>query len=330
MKAGYSPLTLARFTLLFCMLIGPLALAQDQPPIFAKPTGYFFVQPNLGSDGMPIPYNPTRGDANWAISQWNIPGQSAPSWIRGYRSQNGNIDVQVIEQNGMPSAVSLSQDGGLLPCFPDPKSEYDLFVGPNWKGFASAFPSAGPSVNTSLDSIPALLMSAELTVTNIWRASSRACGVNQRAIDFSAVFSNSGDQAHPGQTLYYDLAPYATRCDAVASDAICDARINFPAYFYFDGTGDNAYRDDAGKIIHQVFGYDDDFTVYNKPTLVLSQSQSYEIDILPRVKYVIAHGPNGMDTDLSHWRLSGIYYGSHIWGNVGIASEWRNFNVRIQ
>jgi hypothetical protein len=150
-------------------------------------------------------------------------------------------------------------------------------------------------------------------------------------MDFSAVFDNDGDATRPAQTLFYDLAAYFTRCFASDPAATCDAQYETPVkYFYFDGTGANASHDASGRITHQTFGYADDFhSTYGQPFMVPGPEQSYAINIVPPVEDVIAKGPNGMDHDPAHWRLAGIYYGNHIWGNVGISSEWKNFNVTV-
>jgi hypothetical protein len=44
--------------------------------------------------------------------------------------------------------------------------------------------------------------------------------------------------------------------------------------------------------------------------------RSIDMDVLPRHKLVIETEPGDIDRDPSHWVLSGVYLGQHIWGDV--------------
>ncbi len=305
---------------------------------FARPAGFFLVQPALSNSSV-VGYGPTHQDANWALAQWNIAGPNAPAFTKTttYQSQNANIDVRITERDGKIVNVGLSHGGAGLPCFPDAASEYNVFAAPNTRDFAPGFPSArasdsDPAFVTNLGAMASLTMAASAMITNIWRTASPACGVNQRVVTMSVIFNNYGDETRPAQTLYYEIFVYWTRCGASEEEvgSGCNEQQAPVKYFYFDGTGANALRDSNGKIVHQTFGYRDDVQTYGQPMMVPLQAQSYAIDILPPVAAVIASGPNGMDHDLSHWHLAGVYYGSQIWGNVGISSEWANFGVTVR
>ncbi|MCI0351287.1 MAG: hypothetical protein L0Z53_17830, partial [Acidobacteriales bacterium] len=208
---------------------------------FAKPTGFFLVQPALGSDGSVVAYGPTRQDANWAIAQWNIAGPSAPAFTKTstaftetatYLSQNTNIDVRITERDGEVVNVGLSHGGAGLPCFPHAASEYNVFAVPNTRDFAASFPSArasdsDPDAVTNVGAMASLTMTAGVKITNIWRTASPACGVNQRVVTMSVVFNNYGDETRPAQTLYYEISVYWTRCGASeeAAGSGCDKQL---------------------------------------------------------------------------------------------------------
>jgi hypothetical protein len=310
---------------------------------FDKPTGFFLVAPVVDSKGMPVAYGAAKSSANWSITQWGIPNGQVPAFTRTItddgatnHTQDGNLEVTVKEQQGAVTSFALSQNGTGLACVPDPNSEYAIFASPNANDFAPNYPSARRSDNdrsivTALSNIKSVIMDADVMITNFWRDRTPACNVNQRALDISVVFNNYGDDARPSQTLFYDITPYLTRCNASDGAQACDSPYQQGVkYFYFDGAGANVSRDVSGKITHQNFGYHDLITSYDQPYMTPLNEQKYAIDLLQHVKDVIAQGSNGMDHDLSHWHLVGIYGGSHIWGNVGISSQWKNLSVFVQ
>ncbi len=330
----------------FSVLLASATACAQEVEAFVSPTGFFLVEPDLNS-GAVVAYGPTRSDANWAIAQWNIPGSSAPAFTKTstafsktavYRSQNANIDVQVMERDGKAVNVGLSHGGAGVPCYPHVASEYDLFATPNTRYFAESFPSArvsdsDPFFSTDLAFMSSLTLHASAKITNIWRTASLACGVNQRLMTLAVVLNNYGGDTRPLQTLFYEISLYWSRCGVVgeAAGSNCDKQQAPVRYFYFDGIGANATYDPSGKLLHQTFGYRDDVhETYGQPVMVPLQAQSYVIDLLSPLAAVIASGLNGMDHDLSHWHLAGVYYGSQIWGNVGISSEWTNFGVTVK
>jgi hypothetical protein len=307
---------------------------------FEYPAGFFIVPAISPAQGLGA-YGATSPAANWSIAQWGIPSGSTGNFIstnnadgtKSYRTIHNNLDVIALENQGAIKSLSLSQDGSNLVCTPDSNSEYDLFAGPNANDFAPEFPSArkydtDSTVVNTLSSLSSLFVVMDLTITNIWRSPTPACAdVNQRGVDVAVVFNNFGDATHPSQTLFYDITPYLTRCSASDSNATCDAASEkVPKFFYFDGSGSNATIVN-GVTTHQTFGYNDLISSYNLPQMMPLHEEKYRIDILSQVKEVIASGPNGMDHNPAHWHLVSMYGGTHIWGNVGISTEWKNLNI---
>jgi hypothetical protein len=59
-------------------------------------------------------------------------------------------------------------------------------------------------------------------------------------------------------------------------------------------------------------------------------STNYKIDLLPRLKQLIAKGARfGLAQDLSQWRITGAYEGLGSWGHVRGSAELSNYSLRV-
>lgn len=276
----------------------PVALQE-----FAQPTGLRII----ASLNPKHQYGPTSQSANWNVAQWGIP-QDLPGFAKssaGYESKNPFADVRY-QRDG---SVELSQDGTSLPCNNEDKAdsphEFDLFIQPN--SATSGYPSAEPNNIRPL----AALRRVDLRFTfhvEPYQVVDTACPITQAGATAAVILTNKSK----GQTLFYQLSPVLSYRyeNGVRKPAVPTVR-----YWFFP----------AGP----VFGFNDNVESFSKMETPIGGTAAYAIDLLPRLREVIADGAaRGVDQNLSDWKLGGFYAGGLIWGHIKWSSRWSGITLR--
>jgi hypothetical protein len=269
--------------------------------------------------GAPQFYSSTGPAAGWGISQWNVPGGKLPPFTSErvgdtevFSSRAAEVAVQV-RRSADHVAVRLSQDGRALPCTwqnGHPR-ESDLFIAPKAsRGNAGPTGLLAAGRDLSLSRMASLTISAVVLARVSVPTSPKGCEVNQGAAIIAIVLRNTTVQ--PGQTLFYQLA----------LNRIC-----------VPGPAEHRRRCGAGPTTFAYFwkkppfGVDDFVSLLGVAPLVSGEQRHLAIDILPRLKTIIAAGPPGLDHDPSHWSFNGTYAGQHIWGDVMLETEWETYRL---
>lgn len=74
--------------------------------------------------------------------------------------------------------------------------------------------------------------------------------------------------------------------------------------------------------------FDDSIEVYAVQTVLADgRRRFYSVDLLPRIKQLLAGAAHGIDPDLSHWQVIGAYYGQVLQGAVLPAAWWDSFSL---
>jgi hypothetical protein len=320
------------------------APARSQPlQPFAPPGGFVLAEPGLGKGREVVLYGETSPRANWRIAQWGNPGdgtspklppfmpdRDVPNGVQAaWKSAmaDGGSSVVVRQLKDGSFAEILSQNGANLPCVREgAPNEYDLFIATQGKN-ARGLPSAMLAENTGkplpdLAQLSALRVRGVFSVVHVGEPPTRlGCKVNQSQSLVSFVLADT--TAKPPQTLFYQLG-FDQHCLPKAPPW-CQ---HFQPHYFNGGSGGNGGTS---------FGIDDHLPSYGLGLVTDTRPHTIDIDILPTLERWIRLGTTGeapgtkrgqplqLDTDLSHWRVSGMYFGQHIWGDVDLSTSWTGF-----
>lgn len=258
--------------------------------------------------GAPNFYAATGPDAGWQIAQWNIPGgRLSPFTV----SHSGGVEILTskspeatirITRGPKGEAIELTQDGAVLPCTDKHGSprESDLAFGPN--------------TLIARDIPLAKLQSLMLTTTvRVWYGMTthpKGCAVNQGAALVSVVLNNLSKR--PPQTLFYkfSLNPLCGP-GTVSRVRSCEDWTKRPGFYF----------------VHSPFGVDDWLPLLGKRYLSPGERRTIRLDLLPRLRQLIASGPEEMDHAPSHWVIDSAYVGQHIWGDFKLSSAWESYDL---
>jgi hypothetical protein len=270
--------------------------------------------PDPPPPGGPRIYSVTSDSPNWFVSQWNIPGEKLSPFV--HRQTDGTTvfeahapaaDVRILIAPSR-TAVILAQNGSVLPCLNQvgrPR-EFDLFISPGkLRGRPSTPQPAQAGASASLSELTALVQSATVAIRTARPPGDKNCTLNKGNALLALILHNT--VAQPKQTLFYQLA-LNRFCGRASPERRreCDAP---PRHFNFFST-------------RNPFGVDDMLPLVGEPFLAGGESRVLRIDLLPRLKDIIASAPAGMDPDVSHWVVDGAYAGQHIYGDVILETEW--------
>lgn len=271
-------------------------------------------------------YGATGSKPRWNIAQWGTPGEHEPHGglppFRRHQQRNAMIltsshsgtSVKIV-QTGHGEAIQLSQDGSGLACWNSSGSprEADLFVQTNGGGnrgtLRPGFLRRG-SAAIPLAAMSHLYETVTVSMTASFAHRHTHCAVNQSGLLTALVLQNRS--AHPTETLFYQLS-FSNQCGPGAPGRVklCTSRHLSPTWF-FD---------------QKPFGVDDSLTLLGKTPLISGETRTFHIDLLPRLREVISHGPPRLDDDLAHWTITGVYLGQHIWGGMALHSVWYGYRL---
>jgi len=279
-------------------------------PVYQTPNG-FWLAPNHHRAKL---YGPSRPDANWNISPWDIP-EDLPAFDGTGVSRNAWARVAWLGD----ARYDLSQEAATLPCervFPSGArlvDEFDLLASPN-NANVPRYPQAiadNQAVLADTSRIEAdislWIKTAEIVDT--------ACAVSKTFFIYAVVISNPVRH----QYFFYQLrlAFFTSSGSSVVNGEAT------PGWFF---TGKNIQSGRSGH-----WGYGDNISSFGQPWAQVGRPQSYSVDLLPRLRSLIEEGARtGLDQDLSHWRLTGTYHGQIAMGHVRNQAEWSGFSLKAE
>ncbi len=243
----------------------------------------------------------------WLISQWGIPtdltGSQTAAPTTNWQIANpygrvnylANVNIYELGQNGQNAE---------LPC----GTEYDLFLSPVGQNFPNL--PQGNSASRTLDKLDTLAfqIGAKVTYESITSRCRPLGKVDYAHYAISFVLSSTTQQ-----TLFYQIG-------------LRTSGLNY-------GPANMAWCPDYNdsRTAHQ-FCADDDISSVNSSLqdLTVGQRIQYATDMLPRLKQVLQSGfgkvdGERLDGNISHWKLTGVYFGLIIQGGANIASQWDSF-----
>jgi len=232
-------------------------------------------------------YGPTSHDATWHVTQWQSPGPALPGF------EDGRTDTPSQHVVWSDSGRRMVLDGSALAC----DAEFGGFFEPNIEETYPGFPAAGG------DSMPLSAMSSlrhRISVTYLnYQVFDAACN-NQGTFLTALVLRNKVD----GSTLFYQVS----------------------MVFQGMGEGDPWPEGYWWKATPTEMGFSDSIYHYGFEPPALGERASYDLELLPRVKEVIAMSV-AADRDLAHWVVNSTYHGAHVWGHVKSASVWDGYSL---
>ncbi len=310
-----------------CLFAGVVALLSAGATAHAaelrllQPFGIFALRepPDPPPPGGPFTYSVTGSAPNWFISQWNIPGEKMSPFLRSttgdstvFEAHAAAASVRIVAA-GPATTVTLEQNGAILPCSKADgrPREFDLFISPGkLLGPAGGAETNSAGLSVSLAGADSLIETAAIAPRFARIEQDKGCATN-KANDMIALILY--DKAvRPAQTFFYQLAlnRFCGRA-SVARTRECAGPP--PSYNFFSN--------------RSPFGADDFLPLVGAPFIRSGEQQSFRVDVLPRLKQIINAGPPNMDHDVSHWVVDGLYAGQHIYGDVVLSTEWRDFQI---
>jgi hypothetical protein len=191
--------------------------------------------------------------------------------------------------------------------------EFDLLAGPN-NARVRHFPQAANDVSLNLAQTSRVGMDISLDIKRA-EVVDAACKVSQTIFTAAVVITNVPSH----QTLFYQLRLGLVRAPSKGGAATRLA----PNWFF---TGTNTQAGVTGQ-----FGFGDNVTSYGQTWTEVGSPHVYHVDMLPRIKWLIAQGARyGLDQDLSHWRVTGTYHGQGIMGHVRNDAVWGQFALNLE
>jgi hypothetical protein len=322
--------TLAKFALsvlcLFFVLLGHVsANAQTQPKDLLSPIHDvgLLAPPDPPGPGGPKFYNWTGATPNWEIAQWNLPESQLSPFKRIesgrmtiFFSTSPEATVKIIKSSQI-TEVALAQNGTVLPCETASgiPRESDLLLGPNGD---HPNPPGVPGLamlgatNLSLSKMNSLTFEADISIIEGNTKTHKGCKVSQGGALLGIVLSDF--VANRPQTMFYQLA-FDRLCGVqpAAREAMC---LSVPS---------------SPEVFSRVppYGTSDFAPLLGIPLMHSGDSREVNVDILPRLKLVIETGPPGIDHNISHWVIGGLYVGQNIWGDVTMKSNWKNIHLLV-
>ncbi len=261
-------------------------------------------------------YGETEPGATWNIGQWNIPAGKLSAFeavsATEFRARASEAEV-IVSRKESPERVTLRQDGAWLPCLNDGQPrKSDLFLGPNGDNLRGAKPGMKPArANApSLMTMSSLKLRITTSASFARSQTDKGCEVNQGGSLVGIVLSNF--LAKPQQTMFYQLV-LSRFCGGGPPERLklCNASPEEPAPYFTKNP----------------FGTDDQLPLAGQSYIAPGETRKIEMDILPRLRLVIATGPGDIDREPSHWVLGGVYLGQHIWGDVRGETSWSDFHL---
>lgn len=258
---------------------------------------------------------------SWGVSQWDGPVPLTypytqtlyPNGNWALANSSASVQYDNTTQPWLGSVYTLAQNGAGLACNPSPNMEYDLFLGPKSdEAMGSNAQSApyGMTASQPLSSLQALSFNLGLEIK--YEQIGSYCGINQAGYVLGFLFRNISTT--PAKAFFYQI--YFRRPTRVGGTVV----LGQPNAELFIDTDGNVGVDD--HISNVASGL--------QAPVPGSSRIAYSTNILPRLVSIIqSGGPNGnsFDPNLSHYVLTGTYFGQNVWGDSLTTASWDNFNI---
>lgn len=267
---------------------------------------------------LPKFYSSTGPDPGWQIVQWSIPEQRLSPFIRT-PLRNGERFIATapgatveITRTGRGESVSLSQDGAVLPCLTKEgrPREFDFLFGPKDRTMAGR--TAVLTDPAPLALLRKLVLNAHVAIRYGATAHPKGCEVSQGNSGVNLVLNDFA--VDPPQTFFYQLG-FNQPCGMGSAAHVreCLGGLNGPGFFFK----------------HNPFGVDDRLPLLGQAFIRSGEDRSLTIDLLPRLRKLIAAAPAEMDHDPSHWVVSNTTIGQAIWGDFHLATRWHSVQILL-
>lgn len=226
---------------------------------------------------------------SWALYQWgtssNLPPvtSSSTSWT----SANAASAVSSQIYSGYQS-YQMAQNGASVAC----PNEFDLFLqNDSTNGFVNS---------AAISTLGQVFITAGLDI--IYAASTAGCSVTANGHLYSILLSSA-----TGQTLFYQID---------LGGSASGSNMAWCPYGYEDSN-------------NPLYCVDDDVRVLGGNYATTGTNVLNQIDILPRILQILGSQhkktsyPNQqLDSNPANWKITGVYAGSHVWGNTQVTANW--------
>jgi hypothetical protein len=240
-----------------------------------------------------------RVRSSWHVAQWGIE-EDLPATIdclgncHDNEWQAANAYATLYAKDG---ALTLRQDSrdAKFGC-----REFDLNIEPNDPLTYPHYPRGlrRRAARPVLADSKTLVVEATQEVQEASHGSRCPPGQNLATTLIALVFLNPAAE----QVIFYELITYDSRGR------------HFTGWWFFSGP--------------TVYGVSDSVEVLGFSALSPHEGPVvYSIDVLPRMVELITNGPAPLDTDLRHWKVSGLYLGSATNGAAQIISIHSNVSL---
>ena len=233
-------------------------------------------------------YGPTDSFATWHATQWQSPGPALPAFANGLTASSN----QRVVWSG--SSWEMALNGHNLAC----GVEFGGFFEPNIASTYAGYPAAGGN-SAPLSSM--ISLHHRLGVTYKYYAVVDNTCTNQGNFLTSFVLKNTVDKS----SLYYQIAMVYLN----------SANPNpWPNGYWWEVANQNNW------------GFSDGIQHYGGVPPALGHRAYYDIDLLPRIKQIIAMSTLP-DKNLSHWVVNSNYHGVHVWGHITATADFDSFSL---
>lgn len=312
--------------------------------MYDVPTGLWI---NTGATGSYYLQGPTTTAANWAADSWTnplgVPAAFAPiSGTSNYTASDGDETINFYPNSGSGyTVISQTVDHttiGSAPTMPC-QDEIPIFLQPNPTGLpglpggsslAPRYTIAGlQHIYHTLTAIPAVHSFPTPAI------SSESCDTNYptptEGMVMTAIVLHNNFTSPPSNFWYQLRLLYYGQGPAVDSNTYPN---DFPSdEEWFGSTAPTAFWwhkrvfNPSGPNFKNNFGYSQNVTDYGQPIATIGSSNSYSLDFLPQLASLLESGTNNIDSDLSHWVITGAYFGDSGYGYVDSGGQFSDFSM---
>jgi hypothetical protein len=278
--------------------VSSASAAADAQDVFSPPTELWLTK----NPYSPVLYGPSDPSAFWHLAQWSNPEGNLPPFVNGVASSSG-FQVRVLA----PGSFRIRQITRTLTCnLANNAGEFDAFIGPVKQFTFPGFPVA-TSTTPSLSNISHLYNKVTLHFAALSYLDF-GCPVSQNIQMTAIQLSNNVTN----QAFFYQLTLGQERNGVHGWGQ--------PSYWWAAGV-----RQSTGVIRYGLADRVD--TTYGQPVTQIGGTTTYDLDMYARLVAVIRSGAYGIDTDISHWKVNNVYFGSAVWGHISVTSEWKDYSI---
>ena len=313
-QAGAGPVLASALVIALALTAG---VAQALAEVVIQPPDGLWIR-GTGPTTAGKLYGASNASAQWHVAQWGSPSPDLSPFepfpcppTRCTSTSNDSIDVSTTIGAENTLHYVLQQQTQSLPCLTTEghTREFDLLVGSNNERNYPAYRSA-MSAPTVLGSLSELRH--RITVRPVAFEAWPQCERNQAQLITALVMRN--DAVEPKQIFFYQLRLFQAPEENVA-------------FWWWPGS---ELRDTQGLATLVRFGFGDNVSSFQEREAALDEVRQYDLDLLPRLRELIASGAHGIDRNLANWYVTATYHGQAVWGGVRLGSEWSGFELTAE